>query len=554
MQNKIKLSKSQISLIVCAVLVPLFISIFACYLVFGNIPEAISKMWELRGKPNKTASAVTSLSYVLTILVAVYALLATTFFSFLVWKVSTGSLQVSQQLKDLENNRDKEIVRENALIVYYDLQRGISNLRNLYISCLLKGSSPKPNRIYFSEDWIKNVANLRGQLTSQELNKVYKLYEQFYTLQSLLEEFKSNEKNDDLNHFLEDLSTELFADFIQTPLLEELKVSSVDELVDIDLYIILQKIYYLTFTDSQINDVEMQENGEKIYVVYLNGVPFFKGNIKGTFIGDGSLYNKDGKIKCSGQFKSKQFIKGTVYGYYSSKDKCYEITYEVSSGIREIKKGIVNKLIKDDNNQYFYNGEFQGGKVFNGITTLFHKNKKISYQGEIKDGYKDGQGTFYNEQGQKVFEGIRKEYVRYKGISFVNGREVFNGEYKDSKPWNGITNGYNLSEEVKSFSGMIRDGQPVNGTGMIFKVNNYGEDFVAQQERRWHEEIDITDDQINELDDARHEFLNAKLREEYFLWTDYITADWCEGIVTKREDIEGNISVYVMGIKKNANK
>lgn len=554
MQSEIKFSKKEKKIMFYAFMLPLVSSLLASYMIFGNIFEAIFKMWELRGEPNKTASAVTSLSYVFTILVAIYALLATTFFSFLVWKVSKRSLDVSQQLKDLENNRDKEIVRENALIVYYDLQRGISNLRELYISCLLKGSSPRPNRIYFSEDWIKNVANLRGQLTSQELNKVYKLYEQFYTLQSLLEEFKSNEKNDDLNHFLEDLSTELFADFIQTPLLEELKVSSVDELVDIDLYIILQKIYYLTFTDSQINDVEMQENGEKIYVVYLNGVPFFKGNIKGTFIGDGSLYNKDGKIKCSGQFKSKQFIKGTVYGYYSSKYKCYEITYEGSSGIREIKKGIVNKLIKDDNNQYFYNGEFQGGKVYNGITTVFHKNKKIRYQGKIKDGYRDGQGTSYNEQGQKIFEGIWKEHVRYNGTSFKDGKEIFNGEHKYSKPWNGITNRYDLSEEVKDFSGRIRDGQPVNGTGKIFKVNNYGEDFVEQQERRWHEEIDITDDQINELDDASHEFLNAKLREEYFLWTDYITADWCEGIVTKREDIEGNISVYVMGIKKNANK
>ncbi|MCU5490387.1 hypothetical protein OCA95_28870 [Bacillus cereus] len=553
MQNKIKLSKRQISMSICAVLVPLFISIFACYLVFGNIPEAISKMWELRGKPNKTASAVTSLSYVLTILVAIYSLLATTFFSFLVWKVSTGSLQVSQQLKDLENNRDKEIVRENALIVYYDLQRGISNLRNLYISCLLKGSSPRPNRIYFSEDWIKNVANLRGQLTSQELNKVYNLYEQFYTLQSLLEEFKSNEKNDELNHFLEDLSTELFADFIKTPLLEELKVSSVDELVNIDLYIILQKIYYLTFTDSQINDVEILENGEKIYVVYLNGVPFYKGNVKGTFVGDGSLYNKDGKIKCSGQFKSKQFIKGTVYGYYSSKYKCYEITYEVSSGTREIKKGIINKLIKDDNDQYFYYGEFQDGKVYNGITTVFHKNKKISYQGKIKDGYRDGQGTSYNEQSQKMFEGIWKEHVPYNGTSFKDGKVMFNGEHKDSKPWNGITNRYDLSEEVKDFSGSIRDGQPVNGTGKIFKVNNYGENFVEQQERRWNEEMNIYD-HIEESEDARNEFMNARLREEYFLWTDYIMADWCEGTVTKREYIEGNISVDVKGFKKNANK
>lgn len=553
MLNEIKFTKKEKKIIFWFLTLPLVGSFIAFYMIFGNIFEAIFKMWELRGEPNKTASAVTSLSYVFTILVAIYALLATTIFSFLVWRVSTGSLQVSQQLKDLEDNRDKEIVRENALIVYYDLQRGISNLRDIYISCLLKGSSPRPNRIYFSEEWIKNVANLRGQLTSQELNKVYKLYEQFYTLQSLLEEFKSNEKNDDLNHFLEDLSTELFADFIQTPLLEELKVSSADELVDIDLYIILQKIYYLTFTDSQINDVEMQENGEKIYVVYLNGVPFFKGNIKGTFIGDGSLYNKDGKIKCSGQFKSKQFIKGTVYGYYSSKYKCYEITYEVSSATREIKKGIVNKLIKDDNDQYFYNGEFQDGKVYNGITTEFRKNKKISYQGKIKDGYRDGQGTSYNEQGQKTFEGIWKEHVRYNGTSFKDGKEMFTGEYKDSKPWNGITNRYDLSEEVKEFSGEIRDGQPVNGTGKIFKVNNYGEDFVEQQEREWNEEMHFYD-HIDESEDDSYEFFNARLREDYVLWTDYITADWCEGTVTKREDIESNKTVYVKGIKKNANK
>ncbi|WP_329767497.1 hypothetical protein [Bacillus nitratireducens] len=448
----------------------------------------------------------------------------------------------------MEKNRDEETVRENALIVYYDIQRGISNLRDLYISCLLKNRPPKPNRIYFSADWIKNVANLRDALTSQELNRVYKLYEQFYALQNILEEYKVDKPNEELRRYLEELSKEVFADIIPSSLLIELKVSSVDDLVGIDLYIILQKINCLTFASSKEKPKEKVINGKPVYETYLNGALFFVGDTKEPFVGDGELYNTDGKIKCSGQFKSKQFVKGTVYGYYDSVKKCYEITCEALS----IKKGILYKLTNDDSKQYFYNGEFKDGRVLNGITTLFHKNKKISYHGEIKDGFRDGQGTLFNEDGQKLFEGIWKEHVFYNGVGFEKDKELFKGEYKNRMPWNGIATACDLSFEVKNFTGEIREGKPVTGEGLLFKIDGYGQTLERMRREEEHqvEQIEASAQEEPDIEQYKQELENEAwlrnngIRSGMRNYHEYIEAKWNEKNVTLAQDKEKNIVIY----------
>ncbi|MCU5599834.1 toxin-antitoxin system YwqK family antitoxin [Bacillus wiedmannii] len=547
MQNEIKLSKKYKKVIFYAIVVPIIISLIAAYMIFGDLIEAGFKMWEYRGKPNITASSITSLSYIFTILVAIYALCATTFFSYLVWKVSERNFLVSEQLKDLENNRDEEIVRENALIVYYDLQRGISNLRDLYISYVLKGIDAKPNRIYFSADWIKNVANLRDGLTSQELNRVYKLYEQFYALQNILEEHKVDKPNEELREYLNELSKEVFADFIPLPLLGELKVSSVDELVGIDLYIILQKIYCLTFASSKEKPKEKIVNGKSVYETYLSGVLFFVGDTKEPFVGNGELYNTDGKIKYSGRFDSEHFIPGIIYGYYNSTKKCYEITYDTNTTILEVKMGILYKL-HDDKNQYFYHGEFKDGKVLNGITTLYHKNKKISYQGELKGGFIDGQGTYYNEHGSVEFEGVLQNGLKVNGIEFINGTQCFKGEYKYSKPWNGIANNYNLSYQVKNFTGEIYEGTPINGEGLIFNRDSEGKDlFDLQTYQEWLEEKveeEVGFEESLGYIEAQASFDNEEIRRNNDYWTEFIKAQWNKGVVTEADNKESNKKIY----------
>ncbi|MGM1745201.1 hypothetical protein ACS2GR_25650 [Bacillus cereus group sp. BceL177] len=546
MPNETSFFKKYRKVILSIIILPLIASFIAAYLIFGDLIEAVLKMWDYRGKPNITASSVTALSYIFTILVAIYALCATTFFSKLVWKVSESSLLVSQQLQDLEKTRDKEIVRENALIVYYDLQRGISNLRYIYINCVLNGTEPKINRIYFSAEWIKNVANLRDGLTNQELNRVYKLYEQFYALQNILEEYKANEINDELIEFIERLSKEVFADFIPFSLMDQIKVSSVDELVDIDLYIILQKIYSLTFISSE-KPKEKLVNGKTVYETYIDGVLFFVGDSPKAFIGNGALYNSNGNIKCSGHFNSKKFIKDTIYGYYESPIKCYEYTYEEQL----IKKGTLYKLTDDGKNEYFYKGEFKNGKVSNGITTLFHKNQKISYQGEINHRNLEGRGTSYNEMGQKEFEGIWKNNNPLNGTKYISYKKVFEGEFRNGHPWTGTADGLNLSYKVKKFKGELYEGQPINGTGLFFNTDKEGQtlsDLEAYEE--WQEEN--AEEQARAEEDPKYMesqiesyaiMENNNRRRTYVDWTEYINAEWNEGIVTKAEDKEVNKTI-----------
>ncbi|PFU71346.1 hypothetical protein [Bacillus thuringiensis] len=546
MPNETSFFKKYRKVILSIIILPLIASFIAAYFIFGDLFEAFLKMWEYRGKPNITASSVTALSYIFTILVAIYALCATTFFSKLVWKVSESSLLVSQQLQDLEKTRDKEIVRENALIVYYDLQRGISNLREIYINCVLNGTEPKINRIYFSTEWIKNVANLRDGLTNQELNRVYKLYEQFYALQNILEEYKANEINDELIEFIERLSKEVFVDFIPFSLMDQIKVSSVDELVDIDLYIILQKIYSLTFISSE-KPKEKLVNGKTIYETYIDGVLFFVGDSPKAFIGNGALYNSNGNIKCSGQFNSKQFIKDTIYGYYESTQKCYEYTYEEQL----IKKGTLYKLTEDDKKEYFYKGEFENGKISNGITTLFHKNQKISYQGEVQHRNLEGQGTSYNDMGFKEFEGIWKDNNPYNGTKYISYKKAFKGEFRNGHPWTGTAYGLNLSYKVKQFKGELHEGQPINGTGLFFNRDKEGQtlyDLEAYEE--WQEEN--AEEQARAEEDPKYiesqieghaSMENSYRRRTYTDWTEYINAEWNEGIVNKAEDKEANKTV-----------
>ncbi|MEK5304460.1 hypothetical protein NSQ69_27255 [Bacillus sp. FSL R10-2201] len=212
-----------------------------------------------------------------------------------------------------------------------------------------------------------------------------------------------------------------------------------------------------------------------------------------------------------------------------------------------IKKGILYKLA-DDNNQYFYNGRFKDGKVFNGITTLFHKNKKISYQGELKDGLINGQGSYYNEHGSVEFEGILKNGLKVNGIEFINGIQCFKGKFKYSKPWNGIANNYDLSYQVKKFTGEIHEGTPINGEGLIFNRDSEGKDlFDLQAYEEWQEEKVEEEAQFEESPayiEDRASFYNEEIRRNNHYWNEFIKAKWNKGVVTEADNKEINKKIY----------
>jgi len=65
-------------------------------------------------------------------------------------------------------------LRENSLIVYYDLILGSNDLKRLYINSKNKEFINIPSRMFFSKEWISNVAKISRNI--RDTDKLYKLY------------------------------------------------------------------------------------------------------------------------------------------------------------------------------------------------------------------------------------------------------------------------------------------------------------------------------------------------------------------------------------------
>ena len=104
---------------------------------------------------------------------------------------------IKAQNRVFEEN-EKLIVKENAIIVYYDLLLGLNDIKKLFLNrCVYENIQPK--RMYFSNDWIKNVAIISRDVTiNQKINDIYNLYGELLTIKSFLEEdlTSNNIKND----------------------------------------------------------------------------------------------------------------------------------------------------------------------------------------------------------------------------------------------------------------------------------------------------------------------------------------------------------------------
>lgn len=80
------------------------------------------------------------------------------------------SLNISRKVQT-----DSEL-RENSLIVYYDLVLGLNDLKKLYINSKNRNFVNIPSRMFFSNEWIKNVAKISEDIKNVKIDMIYKLY------------------------------------------------------------------------------------------------------------------------------------------------------------------------------------------------------------------------------------------------------------------------------------------------------------------------------------------------------------------------------------------
>jgi len=149
---------------------------------------------------------------------------------------------------------------------------------------------------------------------------------------------------------------------------------------------------------------------------------------KGKRNGKGKEYYNN-KVIFDGEYLNGKRWNGKATGYYRRSDKkFFEIDYikgkKWNGKIFDEKDDIVCEII---------NG--------NGIFKEYDKDNYISFEGEYKNGERNGKGKEYNWSGGLIFEG---EYLNGerngKGKEYFDNKIIFEGIYFNGKRWNG--NGY----------------------------------------------------------------------------------------------------------------
>ena len=133
---------------------------------------------------------------------------------------------------------------------------------------------------------------------------------------------------------------------------------------------------------------------------------------------------------------SDELITGLVYDYFGENNKKVYI-----GNLRNGKKE-GNWTWWYDNGQMKFNNTFKEGKE-NGLFTSWYENGQKSYEGTFKDGEQQGLHTSWYENGEKIHEGILKD-GKPDGLTtewYENGQKLKEETYKDGeliskKEWN----------------------------------------------------------------------------------------------------------------------
>ena len=226
---------------------------------------------------------------------------------------------------------------------------------------------------------------------------------------------------------------------------------------------------YDSFNDALIFEGQYIEGKKFGY-----GKEYFDSHIiyEGTYLngkrnGKGVEYYTNGNIKFKGIF-----LLGVIYNGYGYNNKG-EIIYKIKNG-----KGYIKELDEYDyclfegeypsgkGKEYYYyfysnkNIKFEGeyikgikwnGKGYDNYGHLVYELKngkgyvkeykffKLIFEGEYKDGIRNGKGKEYNYEGDLIFEGEYRNNYKMKGKSYIKGKLDFEGKYLFGKKWTGKT-------------------------------------------------------------------------------------------------------------------
>ena len=150
-----------------------------------------------------------------------------------------------------------------------------------------------------------------------------------------------------------------------------------------------------------------EKNGKGYEYVYNENqeanVVIFEGEyLNGIKNGKGKKYYDNSKLKFDGEYLNGKKWNGKGY------DRKGNVIYELKNGDGYVKKYYYDYVFKRDT--LIYEGEYKNGEK-NGKGKEYDKYGKLTYEGEYKDGKKHGKGKEYDHYGTLIYEG---EYLKGK--------------------------------------------------------------------------------------------------------------------------------------------
>jgi antitoxin component YwqK of YwqJK toxin-antitoxin module len=329
--------------------------------------------------------------------------ITTSLFSYFIWKTSVKSNEISEQLKEREDNKDNADIKENALIVYYDLLLGLNDLKKLHDKYILKKKASAPKRLYFSNEWIKNVAVLKDKLGYKDINSIYQLYGDLLTMKELLENNSSNELQEEIERSFNKIVSKNYLEYMW----DGLEIESVEGILNIYYGNIFEKLKKVLFLSTNKN---ISENNGKYRVMYDKDKIWYEGGLVCEHLsGPGEILDEEGKIRYIGVFENDNFKEGIRYGHYNNGRVFFKTKYK--DGIR------IESEIWSKDGQLYFKGTYNNNDIENGIGKVYDNKGKLEYDGEIKNGKYNGKGIRYETLTHKE-EGIWEEGRLIRGVEY----------------------------------------------------------------------------------------------------------------------------------------
>lgn len=238
--------------------------------------------------------------------------------TYLLLKVSQRSNDISEQISNLEKNRDKQILNDNIATVYYQIIYSIKQLHNLYIAYFITKKIPTYTNIKLYENWVVVLSSIQNKLSVAEIDALYQFFID-------IENF-NNASLTEKGTIIESIYREMMLPcYFDSPKIFDLTKIDPVTMLKPKLLSILLSLFFSLKKDSFIYD-----KNNIVYTIYETDDNSFNGNVEiknNQF--DGKIELNYNNIKVNAKYSNNKFHSGTIKAYYDNTWKVfYEIDYQ----------------------------------------------------------------------------------------------------------------------------------------------------------------------------------------------------------------------------------